>query len=340
MPNLNQRRFLEARMDSVFAQTLKDWELVVCDSYSEDGSWEYLREFAGDSRIRLFQVPRRGIYAGWNDCLHRARGEYITIAPSDDTAAPEFLEALTAVLADRWDVDLAVCQFDYTDEHGIVRDPSPAKRNDLLYRSWLNVPHRRPREADILTHLCVGIPWMTTTSLMFRASLLNGIGGFRTDCASRADGLWALNASLQSDCVSLPGRMATWRQHGGQGSAHWERAWWRRSWQLVRGLLLERRDRIPEQWRRDPEWLQELLGVQRTRYLRCMGIDRNEVRERPGRFVVNCLRGLVSEPRFTLRRLSRKLAWDDPELKDEYAHLHSLIKRWNVEWQPRPLDKV
>ncbi len=98
LPNLNNRRFLEPRMESIMAQTMADWELIVCDSYSDDGAWEYFQAFAGDQRVQLHQVPREGIYAGWNECLRRACGKYVYIATSDDTMAPECLEKLSAAL--------------------------------------------------------------------------------------------------------------------------------------------------------------------------------------------------------------------------------------------------
>lgn len=334
LPNLNHRAFLDARMESLLAQTLSDWELIVCDGFSDDGSWEFLQTFAKDRRAQLFQAPREGIYAGWNACLRRAEGRYIAIAPADDTARPEFLETMTAALEAHPDVNLAVCQFDFIDRQGRVFDPPPKRRFDLLYQEWLAVPHRRPREADILTHLCVGIPWTTTSALVFRASLLEKTGFFRTDCGARADALWSLKASLHSDSISLPGRMATWRRHVAQGSAENAGDWWRRSWRLMRELLQQNHALIPEAWRRDPEWERELLAVQRTRYLRNLRLDRNAAKRHFGRFVLNCAQALAIEPRYAARRLLRGLPWEDSEIKEEYTHLRYLIDKWKVAWEP------
>jgi len=98
LPTLNARRFLAPRMASILCQTLTDWELIVCDSYSDDGTWEYFRQFKDDPRVRLYQVPKEGLYAGWNECLRRCRGEYVYIATADDTMAPECLERMVAAL--------------------------------------------------------------------------------------------------------------------------------------------------------------------------------------------------------------------------------------------------
>lgn len=338
LPNLNYRPFLKERMESILSQTLSDWELVVCDGFSDDGSWEFLQQFARDPRVRLFQAPREGIYAAWNECLKRAGGTYISIAPSDDAASPVFLETMVGALETCQDVDLAVCQFDFVDSDGNVFDPPPEKRFDLLYRDWINAPHRRPREADILTHLCVGIPWTTTTALVFRRSILAKTGLFRTDCGARADGLWSLKASLHTDSISLPQRMATWRRHGAQGSGNWDREWWRRHWLTTADLLSEYEGLIPEAWKGDSNWMKELLAVQRTRYLRGLGLDRKVAAESIAKFAMNFARSLLQEPGFTLRRLRQGLPWEDPELKDEYTHLRYLIDKWNVDWRPTPLD--
>ena len=98
VPCLNSRPFIAERLETILCQTVEDWELIVCDSYSDDGTWEALREFAGDERVSLHQVPRQGLYAGWNECLKRARGEYVYIAPVDDTCAPDFLEKMVGRL--------------------------------------------------------------------------------------------------------------------------------------------------------------------------------------------------------------------------------------------------
>ena len=101
LPSLNGRSFLKDRLNSIMAQTLTDWELIVCDSYSDDGSWEFLQQFADDGRIRLYQVPRAGLYAGWNECLKRCRGEYVYIATVDDTCEATFLEKMVEALEKR-----------------------------------------------------------------------------------------------------------------------------------------------------------------------------------------------------------------------------------------------
>jgi glycosyltransferase involved in cell wall biosynthesis len=75
LPNYNNRHFLEEQMRSITGQTFRDWELIVYDGHSDDGSWEFFSECAAaDPRIRLYQGPREGVYAAWNSCLSARAG--------------------------------------------------------------------------------------------------------------------------------------------------------------------------------------------------------------------------------------------------------------------------
>ena len=67
LPCLNARAFLESRIDSLLVLTFSDWEAIVLDSYSNDGSWEYFQSIATrDARFKLNQIPREGVYAALN----------------------------------------------------------------------------------------------------------------------------------------------------------------------------------------------------------------------------------------------------------------------------------
>jgi glycosyltransferase involved in cell wall biosynthesis len=63
LPNLNNRAYLDERVETILSQTLADWELVVVDNHSEDGAWEFFQKLAGkDDRVKISQAPREGMY--------------------------------------------------------------------------------------------------------------------------------------------------------------------------------------------------------------------------------------------------------------------------------------
>lgn len=94
--NFNGAPFLGAAIDSVRAQTLTSWEMILVDDASTDASLTIAREAsAGDGRIRvLAQSVNRGPAAARNRALEDARGEWIAIFDSDDVMAPERLARL------------------------------------------------------------------------------------------------------------------------------------------------------------------------------------------------------------------------------------------------------
>src|SRR5437763_13286116 len=100
LPSLNQRKFLDERVDSLVKQTVAGWEAIVLDSGSSDGSWEFFQSAAKrDSRFHLHHIPREGLYAALNRGFELATGEFIHIATADDSMVPEFLAEMLNAFA-------------------------------------------------------------------------------------------------------------------------------------------------------------------------------------------------------------------------------------------------
>ena len=87
MPLYNHEAYVGHAVQSVLAQTFGDFELVVCNDGSTDGSLEIVDGF-GDHRIRVIDKPNGGTVSALNSCLLNARGQYICWLSSDDLYAP------------------------------------------------------------------------------------------------------------------------------------------------------------------------------------------------------------------------------------------------------------
>lgn len=94
MPTYKCGRFIAESIRSVQAQTYKNWELIVVDDCSEDGTVEAIIEFKNqDDRISLFHnVRNRGAAVTRNAALRHARGRWVAFLDSDDLWEPEKLE--------------------------------------------------------------------------------------------------------------------------------------------------------------------------------------------------------------------------------------------------------
>ena len=97
IPAFENAPYIRATVTSVLAQTYPDFELVVADHSSSDGTWEILQEFAADPRVRLLRTPAGGgADRNWNRVTEAARGELVKLVCGDDLLAPEALATQVA----------------------------------------------------------------------------------------------------------------------------------------------------------------------------------------------------------------------------------------------------
>jgi len=222
LPNLNNRRYLPERFNSIFNQTFQDWELIILDSYSDDGSWEYIKDFTdSEPRAKCFQVTR-GMYPTWNKCIKLALGKYVYIATSDDNMALDCLEKMVAALEEHPECDLAHCLLRTFDENGVDQGDSWIKES-LFAKSSSELLHRKHIRAaphDGLLHLNGYFSvYISITEILIRKSLFEKIGYFQTEFGSIADYGWNMRASLVGSTIHVPDTWAGWRRHAAQSTA-------------------------------------------------------------------------------------------------------------------------
>jgi hypothetical protein len=222
LPNLNNRRFLDERVETIFNQTLKDWDLVIIDNHSEDGAWEFFQTLpARDNRVRISQAPKAGLYPNWNNCVRQATGRYVYIATSDDTMPPDCLEKLVDALETNPQCDLAHCKLRLIDEHGHDA-PDWWSQHSMFVLSapaLLEQRHLRLAPFDGLLHLSGETVYTSITQLLIRRTLFNRVGLFEARWGSVGDFNWCMRASLVGNTVHVPGTWGGWRVYSGQATA-------------------------------------------------------------------------------------------------------------------------
>jgi len=221
LPNLNNRPYLERRIQSILDQTLDEWELIVMDGYSQDGAWEFFQACAAaEPRIRIYQSAEKGIYNNINRCLELAVGDNIYIATSDDTMTRETLEKMTKALEENPECDIAHCKLKIIDEEGNL-SPEKTWDNFFIIRyfgEYIDKKHIRRAPHDGLLHYCGITVYTSLTQLLIRRRLFDRIGPFLVDYGSIADYEWDMRASLVADTVHIPEYLATWRVHRDQAT--------------------------------------------------------------------------------------------------------------------------
>ena len=92
IPSYNHEEFVSVAIQSVLSQTYQDFELIITDDGSTDGTVSKIREFS-DPRLKLFVFDKNtGACGAANNCLKEARGEYVAMLSSDDVFFPEKLQ--------------------------------------------------------------------------------------------------------------------------------------------------------------------------------------------------------------------------------------------------------
>jgi len=120
MPVFNGEQFIEEAIGSLLAQTFQDFELVIVDNHSSDGTFEICQRFASrDPRVRYIrQRQNYGVNHNFNSAFRLTSGKYFKWAAYDDVCAPEFLTRCVEVLDSDPSVVLAYSEMPWIDETG------------------------------------------------------------------------------------------------------------------------------------------------------------------------------------------------------------------------------
>jgi glycosyltransferase involved in cell wall biosynthesis len=118
----NRERYVGDAIASVLAQTYHDFELLVWDDGSTDGSVDIAYQYAkGDSRVKVVAAPHQGRVLALYSCHATAIGKYICWLDSDDLLAPTALKETSSVLLNSPDIGLVYTNYVVIDEHDVVK---------------------------------------------------------------------------------------------------------------------------------------------------------------------------------------------------------------------------
>jgi len=185
---------LSAAIESVRAQTFRDWELILVDDASTSDAVRALlaRAAAGEERITVIErAANGGIVASSNDAVRAARGQFLALLDHDDVLVPHALEHVHAVLAESPEADYV-----YSDEEKI--DAEGERYDEFRKPDW---SPERLRGQMYTCHLSV-----------LRASLVRDVGGFRAGYDGSQDHDLVLRVTERArQVVHVPEVLYHWR---------------------------------------------------------------------------------------------------------------------------------
>jgi glycosyltransferase involved in cell wall biosynthesis len=220
LPVYNGQNYLAQTMDSLLAQTFRDFELVITDNASTDRTEVICREYAAaDDRIRYHRNEENiGASANYNLVFELGRGDYFKWAAHDDLLAPTFLERCVEVLDNNPDVVLAYTQAKAIDDKGDVVKVYPGKHHFAS-----PVPRERFYEFVLDPHPVVAVFGLMRREVLGRTRLIGKYAGSDRPLLSEL--------SLLGKFHEVPEHLFFYRFHeeqswGGNKSAQAQQAWY------------------------------------------------------------------------------------------------------------------
>jgi glycosyltransferase involved in cell wall biosynthesis len=232
LPTFNRLKFLQPAVESVYAQTLSDWELIVADDGSDLETRQYLQRIGDDPRVTVVWLSHTGMPSRVrNAALLRATGEYVAFLDSDDLWAPAKLARQIETLHARVNCGWSYTAFLQVDAGG---NPLPEEKQ----RPW--VPH----EGDIFEQVATGRAQIRTPSVLAARGLIAQAGGFDEELLSGEDyDLW-LRLALRSEAAIVDEPLVYVRRHPHSHTRDWESAF------IGRDSSLKKRQQLVDAGRR------------------------------------------------------------------------------------------
>jgi glycosyltransferase involved in cell wall biosynthesis len=206
VPAYNAEATLADTVRSVLAQTEPDFELLIVDDGSSDGTLELARSFETDPRVRLIHQANKGLAGARNTGIAAARGRYVAFLDSDDLWMPDFLRATGAVL----DADPGAA-FAYTDGWALDDESGRLLRATVMARQRPPVPP--PREAAEFLEQLIRRNFILAEATV-RKSALDDVGPFVESLPAVEDyELWLRLLAHGYRALRPPGLLLIRRDH-------------------------------------------------------------------------------------------------------------------------------
>ena len=118
LPSYNHEKYVRECIQSALDQTYQDFEIIITDDGSTDGTVNVIKEF-DDSRIQLYtHTENEGACNAINNCIKKAAGEYIAVLNSDDAWEPTKLEKQVKYLDSHPEIGAVFTKVVLVDEAG------------------------------------------------------------------------------------------------------------------------------------------------------------------------------------------------------------------------------
>lgn len=191
----NVEETLEEALESLYVQTHSEWEAIIIDDGSTDGTLKIAKRFAKrDQRFRIISQPNSGVSATRNLGIKAAQHNWLLFLDADDWILPQHLERMNHVLEEDSSLDIAYCGWAYVTPDG--------------YEVFKELPKST---GDLFILHAEGCPFAIHAYVVRRA-LVEDVGGFDTNLVVCEDwDLWQRLARVGARFGAIPEMLAPYR---------------------------------------------------------------------------------------------------------------------------------
>ncbi|MCC5945606.1 MAG: glycosyltransferase family 2 protein [Bernardetiaceae bacterium] len=212
LPFYNAEKTLYRAAKSILAQTYTDFELLLINNASSDESPRVAQQLAiQDRRVRLLQMPQKGIVYALNFGIEQSQSPYIARMDADDYAYPNRFEKQINFIYKNLDLDLVSSK---------VRQPQQEGREGYAhYVDWINsllTPEQITQSQFVESPLA-------HPTVLFRRSMLDKIGNYREGDFPEDYDLWLRALAQGSQFGKVPEVLLDWNDHSERLSRQDER---------------------------------------------------------------------------------------------------------------------
>ena len=241
MPVYNGEKYLAEAIESILGQTFADFEFVIVDDGSQDGSAAIIRDYAKrDERIRVIRHERnQGLTSARNSGIAASRGEFIAAMDHDDISRPQRIEKQVDFLQSHPDIGLVGTGMRSVDEDmTTLRCHVPPQQHALILLRW-----------------SLGITTVAGPTIMTRRNTMLSVDGYEDSIKAADDHELFSRLFWQTRFANLPDPLYLHRRYDQQTSVTqydkqkseafaMRRRWLNRLWGEAPGASIDRLDRL------------------------------------------------------------------------------------------------
>lgn len=198
MPVYNAERYVGAAVESILAQSFSDFEFIIVDDGSKDGSLAMLQKYADkDQRIRIVSRPNTGIVGALNDGLALCRADWVVRMDADDWSYPQRFERQLAFMKEHPDYLAAGTDHELMDSDG----------------DCIGVRHFPHTAEQIINTMLSGECCVLHPTVIMQRAILTKLGGYRHEYQWVEDYDLFLRIMEQGLLINQPEPLIRYRMH-------------------------------------------------------------------------------------------------------------------------------